>query len=1067
MIIALNKLFKQSISSEKIQNSEKIEDKNLETLLFNEIIVHDNEKTIARITAMINDYLEIWKNISNTINISQKRWMRIKIILETNSKACRVYKLEIENQTIIDIEFDVLHVLRKMKWAFESIFYAYSVFVIWSTTHLMKKLSSRREKMIIDIRDLNKISKHDAYLMFLQSDILNKIQRCSYISIMNCITFFHQWKIAIFDKHKLIVVTHRNVEQWNVDVMNHRNTKAYVQREMNNILRKYSWIKAYIDDVIIFNKTSKDHLEHLNQLFALFEKLNITLKTKKTYLEYFSISLLKQKIDSLELITAENKLKTIVKLSFLKTLKKLKKYLDMIEWLRDYVVYYAQKAESLQKRKTNLLKKNSVKKKSRKSFNLKTLMKNSSLIEINVYNQLQSNFSRARWLTHYHKTRQLYADVNTSKKEIDVMIYHLKKKMNIFKNSSFKKDVESILFLSKILFKVEFRYWSTELKMIELIWTMKKIAHMIKSFKYSTIIYINHDVNSIIIAIIKLSIISTNRLNMKLIRVSMYFFQFRLNIRHRSEKFNVVSDALSRLLVKKNNSVHEALDLNQDLKHYQFNVKNSKNDQIYAYVITLMKMFEEFKTKLKDDYKKDVKWKDLINMIKILNKRRQKNDYEKIEVNFALKKKLLYHVKDKKRLCIFSNCEINVFQLAHNQNNHSKHNKIYAKLIDQVYISKLSRKIRQYIKHCSTCELNQTKRHFLYEELVSMSENISFRTLTMNFISAFSNDMNTALIVIYKASKKIIIIAEKFTWTIVNWAKTLLERLFITNWIISENIISNKDLKFIFEFWRTVINKLKIKLLMSIAYHSQTDKQSKKTNQIVKIALRFFLTKNSRIDWINVASLIQVSLNNYLNVSIELSSNEITYEFKIKNTLFFLIIEKIENISQLKILNLLNQIRMKNRQKTTNAIFFANVKIKIIHDRRHKSLFLNSKNKTFLRFHKKYTLFEIINKKLFQQKCDSFTVKRRVKRLAYEFELFKTWRIHSVVFVTQLESASDDSYKRFKFDHLDFVFVKKNIETNKFYEIERILNKRTRQYEKIKMNQYLIRWKRYESEFNE
>jgi hypothetical protein len=94
-------------------------------------------------------------------------------------------------------------------------------------------------------------------------------------------------------------------------------------------------------------------------------------------------------------------------------------------------------------------------------------------------------------------------------------------------------------------------------------------------------------------------------------------------------------------------------------------------------------------------------------------------------------------------------------------------------------------------------------------------------------------------------------------------------------------------------------------------------------------------------------------------------------------------------------------------------------------------------------------------------------VKRRVKRLAYELELFKTWRIHSVMFVTQLESASEDSYKRFKFDHFDFVLVKKNIETNKSYEIKRILNKRTRHYEKIKMNQYLIRWKKYESEFNE
>jgi hypothetical protein len=581
--------------------------------------------------------------------------------------------------------------------------------------------------------------------------------------------------------------------------------------------------------------------------------------------------------------------------------------------LRNYVVYYAQKAESLQKRKTNLLKENSMKKKSRKSFNFKTLVKNSSSIEINVYNQLQSNFNRVRWLTHYHRTRQLYANVNASKKEIDVMIYHLKKETNIFRNSSSKKDVESILFLSKILFKAEFRYWLTELKMIKLIWTMKKIAHMIKSSKYSTIIYIDHDVNSIIIAIIKLSIISTNRLNMKLIRVSMCFFQFRLNIRHRSEKFNIVSDALSRLLVEKNNNVHEALNLNQDLKHYQFNVKNSKNDQIYAYFITLMKMFEEFRTKLKDDYKENVKWKNLINMIKILNKRRQKDDYEKIEMNFALKKKLLYHVKDKKRLCILSNCEINVFQLAHDQNNHSRHNKVYAKLIDQVYISKLLRKIRQYIKHCSTCERNQTKRHSFYEELVSMNENISFRTLTMNFISALSNDMNTALIVTCKASKRMTIIVEKFTWTVVNWAETLLERLFIANWDISENIISNRDFKFIFEFWRTVFNKFKIKLLMSIVYHSQTNEQSKRTNQIVKIALRFFLTKNSKIDWINVASLIQVSLNNFLNVSIELSSNEITYEFKIKDILFSLIIEKIENTSQFKILNLLNQTKMKNR----------------------------------------------------------------------------------------------------------------------------------------------------------
>jgi hypothetical protein len=369
---------------------------------------------------------------------------------------------------------------------------------------------------------------------------------------------------------------------------------------MNNIFREYSWVKTYIDDVIVFSKTLKEHLEHFSQLFALFEKLNITLKTKKTYLEYLSILLLKQKIDSLNLITAENKLKTIVKLSFSKTLKNLKKYLDAIDWLRDYVVYYAQKAEFLQERKTNLLKKEFIKKNSRKFFNLKILIENSSSVELDVYNQLQSNFSRARWLTHYNKIRQLYVDVNVSKKEFEVIIYHLKEEIDekFLKESSSKRDIESILFLSKTLFSAKSRYWSTKLKMTKLIWTIRKIAHMIKSSKHSTIIYTNHEIISILTATIKLITLSTNRLNMKLIRVFMYFSQFRLNICHRSEKFNIISNALSRLSVKKNNSAHEILNLNQDLEHYQRNMKNSERDQIYAYVITIIEMSNEFRTKL-------------------------------------------------------------------------------------------------------------------------------------------------------------------------------------------------------------------------------------------------------------------------------------------------------------------------------------------------------------------------------------------------------------------------------------------------------------------------------------
>jgi hypothetical protein len=264
-----------------------------------------------------------------------------------------------------------------------------------------------------------------------------------------------------------------------------------------------------------------------------------------------------------------------------------------------------------------------------------------------------------------------------------MIVYHLKESVDEkLKQRSFsKRDVESILFLSKTLFSAKSRHWSTKLKMTELVWAIKKIAHIIKSSKHSTIIYIDHDVSSVITTIIKLSISSTNRFNMKLMRVFMYFSQFRLNIRHRSEKFNVVSNALSRLSVKKDNITHEALNLN--LNHLQSNTQNSKSNQIYAYFTILIEMSTEFRDKIQKEYRKKSRWTKLIKMLKDLNERREKNNHEEFEIDFLWKNELLFH-KNKKRLCIVANCEINVFKLAHDQNNHFEHNKVYTKLTDRV-----------------------------------------------------------------------------------------------------------------------------------------------------------------------------------------------------------------------------------------------------------------------------------------------------------------------------------------------------------------------------------------------
>lgn len=74
-----------------------------------------------------------------------------------------------------------------------------------------------------------------------------------------------------------------------------------------------------------------------------------------------------------------------------------------------------------------------------------------------------------------------------------------------------------------------------------------------------------------------------------------------------------------------------------------------------------------------------------------------------------------------------------------------------------------------------------------------------------------------------------------------DWAHAFLNRLDLVDWGLFGKLITNQDLKFLSKFWMTLFEKLGVKLLYSIAYHPQTDGSSKKTNQIIEIALRFFI----------------------------------------------------------------------------------------------------------------------------------------------------------------------------------------------------------------------------------
>ena len=336
------------------------------------------------------------------------------------------------------------------------------------------------------------------------------------------------------------------------------------------------------------------------------------------------------------------------------------------------------------------------------------------------------------------------------------------------------------------------------------------------------------------------------------------------------------------------------------------------------------------------------------------------------------------------------------------------------------------------------------------------TSSLFFHTIAMNFVLTLSlkQSMNILFNLTNKISRQLQVIVDRANWFVAQWINVVDDKLLLMNWNISKIIIFDRDKKFTSNFWIVFFVKLDTILLMSSVYHAQTNDLSKRFNQTMKIVLRYLIAKNSNIDWIEILSTLQTQLNNASNAIIDRSFNEMMYKFKLRDVLIALTRKfiKIDDV---------DFERFRHQRETVDAISYVMIKIKIMYDARHIFLLFKSNDKVFLRLHKRYTLLNKFNIKLFNQRVDSFFIKRKIERLIYELNLSSRWQIHSVIFVIQLESTSSkkDFYQRFKSDFSIEIEIKEmsNIEFEKNFEMKIIMSKRIRIFNKTKVTQYLIR----------
>jgi hypothetical protein len=108
-------------------------------------------------------------------------------------------------------------------------------------------------------------------------------------------------------------------------------------------------------------------------------------------------------------------------------------------------------------------------------------------------------------------------------------------------------EIELVIFFSRCLTKVEFRYGSLELEMVCFVWVCKRLCTLLYSNNKCVVVLIDHKAICSIVNATSFNTLSTDCANRLLTNVSVYLSTYFLNIYYMFRRLNLVSDTFSYL----------------------------------------------------------------------------------------------------------------------------------------------------------------------------------------------------------------------------------------------------------------------------------------------------------------------------------------------------------------------------------------------------------------------------------------------------------------------------------------------------------------------------------------
>ena len=154
----------------------------------------------------------------------------------------------------------------------------------WSSPVVMVRKQDRSHRFCVDYRQLNAVTKPDAFPLPRIDDLLGGAK---YFSTLDLASGFWQIRMEPESQEKTAFATPHRLYEFLVMPFGLTNAPAVFQRLMQRVVTGLNptdgrdFVAVYLDDLLVFSSTLGDHLDHLQKVLSRLKSVNLRLKPSK------------------------------------------------------------------------------------------------------------------------------------------------------------------------------------------------------------------------------------------------------------------------------------------------------------------------------------------------------------------------------------------------------------------------------------------------------------------------------------------------------------------------------------------------------------------------------------------------------------------------------------------------------------------------------------------------------------------------------------------------------------------------------------------------------------------